>query len=72
MYLLFIKLIGFPLYFAPGYVNTLLLVKTFVYTLEPALTNYMVVPAKPALNINTVSTPCTLDLLTYTFQQLYM
>ena len=48
MYLLFIKLIGFPLYFAPGYINALLLIKTFVYTLEPALTNYMVISAKPA------------------------
>lgn len=65
MYLLFIKLIGFPLYFAPGYVNTLLLIKTFVYTLEPALTNYMVVSAKPAYKYCVNPILCSFCTLTF-------
>ena len=48
VYLVMIKLISLPLYFAPGYVNALFLVKTFVDPLEPSLANCMIVPAEPA------------------------
>ena len=49
VYLILVKLISFPLYFAPGYVNTLLLIKAFVHALESALTNCVVVSAESAL-----------------------
>ena len=47
-----IKLISLPLYFAPGYVNALFLVKTFVYPLKSSLANCMIVPAEPAKKIS--------------------
>jgi len=52
VYLVMIKLISLPLYFAPGYVNALLLVKAFVHPLEPSLANCMVVPAEPARKLS--------------------
>ena len=55
VYLVMVKLISLPLYFAPGYVNALFLIKTFVHPLESSLANCVVVPAEPARKL-TVTT----------------
>lgn len=46
VYLIVIELIGFPLYFAPGYVNAMFFIKAFVHTFESAGADKVVVAAK--------------------------
>ena len=82
VYLVMIKLISLPLYFAPGYVNALFLIKTFVHPLESSLADCMVVPAEPARKLSVtmrisqtpnmgtfvrlVKNPCSITVHTYT------
>ena len=80
VYLVMIKLISLPLYFAPGYVNALFLIKTFVHPLESSLADCMVVPAESARKFSVTmrisqtpgdicqagQNPCSIKVHTYT------